>query len=135
MPSSDLKLDKRRRTYVRLIGEIQHALNEALRQESERRNLTVTGMAELLGVDKSFVSRKMSGSSNMTLETLADLAYALDRSIGLVLQSRAPRPGANYASGDTSTSAVSANLTMISPGAATAGGAGAAINFTNLESV
>jgi transcriptional regulator with XRE-family HTH domain len=95
MPSSDLKIEKRRRTYVRLIGQIHHALNDALREEHERRGLTQTGMAEALDMSKSFVSRKMNGTSNMTLETLADLAFALDRAVSVNLRARTAPAGTN----------------------------------------
>jgi len=96
MTSSNLSSDKRRRTYVRLIGEIRHALNQALQEEHERRDLTRTRIAEVLSTDKSFVTRKMNGTSNMTLETLADLAFALDRVVKVQLLSRAPPLGSNY---------------------------------------
>ena len=33
MTSSDIKLDKRRRTYVRMVGDILHTLNQALAEE------------------------------------------------------------------------------------------------------
>ena len=39
MPSSKIRVDKRRRTYIRLIGEIRHALNQALAEEHEKRGL------------------------------------------------------------------------------------------------
>jgi hypothetical protein len=95
MPSSDLKLGKRRRTYVRLMGEIYDALHEALQEENERRGLTITAMADCLDTDKSFISRKMNGSSNMTMETFADLAYSLDRVVKVKLISRSPERGTN----------------------------------------
>jgi transcriptional regulator with XRE-family HTH domain len=90
--SSSLSMDKRRRTYVRMIGQIHDALMQALCEEQEKRGLTQTGMADALNTNKSFISRKMNGSSNMTLETLADLAFALDRIVEVNLRSRAPAP-------------------------------------------
>lgn len=101
MTFSKLSVDKRRRTYVRLIGEIQHALQTAFAEEAEGRNLTRTAMADALGVNKSFVTRKLNGTSNMTLETLADFAYALDRAIKISLVSRSPGAGANYGQSET----------------------------------
>lgn len=95
MTSSSLTLDKRRRTYVRMIGEIQHALRQALGEENAKRNLTRTEMARLLGTNKSFITRKLSGSGNMTLETLADLAFALDRSVKITLPARTAASEAN----------------------------------------
>lgn len=97
MPSSDLVLDKRRRTYVRLIGEIRHALNQALVEENARRGLTRAEIARILGKNKSVITRKLTGTSNMTLETLADLAYALDRPVQVQLPSRHAATGSNQA--------------------------------------
>lgn len=88
MPSSRIPMDKRSRTYARLIGSIRHALNQALSEEHERRGLTQADMARTLGRDRSFISRKLAGTSNMTLETLADLAYALDRPVRVELPAR-----------------------------------------------
>lgn len=88
MPFSRIPIDKRSRTYARLIGSIRHALNQALGEEHERRGLTQAEMARILGRDRSFVSRKLAGTSNMTLETLADLAYALDRPVRIELPPR-----------------------------------------------
>jgi len=88
MTSSDLSLTKRRRTFVRLIGEIQHALNSAYAEEHEIRGLTKSQIAREIGRDRSFVTRKLTGMSNMTLESLADLAYALNRPVKVTLPSR-----------------------------------------------
>lgn len=88
MPFSKISIDKRRRTFVRLIGDIHNKLNQALAEEYERRQLTRTEMADMLGTNKSFVTRKLNGTSNMTLETLADLAFALDRVVKVQLISR-----------------------------------------------
>ncbi len=90
MPSSSLHVGKRRRTYLRLLSEITHAINRALVEEFRARGLTQTQMAKTLGVDKSFISKKLSGEGNMTLETLADLAFALDRPVMVQLPSRHP---------------------------------------------
>ena len=98
MTSSDIKLDKRRRTYVRMVGDILHALNQALVEEHEKRGLTRAGIARILEKDKSFVTRKLSGISNMTLETLADLAYALDRPVRINLPTQSTSGGSNLLS-------------------------------------
>ena len=93
MKSVSLKIDKRRRTYTRLIGEIHHALNQALTEENEDRQLTKAKMAEILGCDRGTITKLLSGTRNMRLETLADLAYALDRPVEVSLPSR--RRGTN----------------------------------------
>jgi transcriptional regulator with XRE-family HTH domain len=93
--SSSLSLDPRRRTFVRLIGEIRHALNTALAEEHEKRGLTRAEIARLLGQSKSVVNRKLAGTGNMTLETVADLAYALDRPVKVDIPARGDATGLN----------------------------------------
>lgn len=95
MTSCDTSVSARRRTYVRMLGEIRHALLTALAEESAARGLTRTGMARELGRDKSFVTRKLAGTSNMTLETLADLAFALNRPVKVSLPERSGSPDSN----------------------------------------
>ncbi|MGQ3299656.1 helix-turn-helix transcriptional regulator [Reyranella sp.] len=99
-PSSD----KRRRTYTRLVGEISHALNQALVEEHEDRNLTRAQMAAALGWNRASITKLLSGSRNMTLETLADLAFALDRPIRVSLPSRARRTNKRVGNPDASDS-------------------------------
>jgi transcriptional regulator with XRE-family HTH domain len=95
MKSSKLHLSKHRRSFVRLIGEIQRALLEALDEEHRSRGITRAEIARLIGRNKSFVTRKLNGESNMTLQTLAELAFALDRPIKIKLPSRVAASGSN----------------------------------------
>ena len=95
MTSSSISMPDRRRTYVRMLGEIRHALLTALSEEAAGRGLTKAGMARELGCDKSFVTRKLEGTSNMTLETLADLAFALNRPVKVSLPARTGSLGSN----------------------------------------
>jgi transcriptional regulator with XRE-family HTH domain len=88
MKFASAKVDKRRRTYVRLVGEIHHVLNEALNEESKKRGLNKTQIGKILGLGRSAISKKFDGRHNMTLETLADLAYALDRPVKVDLPER-----------------------------------------------
>lgn len=97
MKSSKSGLDKRARTYARMIASIRHELNQALTEEYEKRGLTQAKIAEILGKDKGFISRKLNGAANMTLETLADLAFALDRPVRVSLPDRDAMGGGNRA--------------------------------------
>jgi transcriptional regulator with XRE-family HTH domain len=96
MKSSSLRTDARRRSYVRLIGEISHALNRALEEEHSKRQLTISEIGRILGKSKSHISRKFRGTSNMTLETLSDLAYALDRPVVVSLPDLNNLPNSNH---------------------------------------
>lgn len=91
------KVSPRRRTYVRLIGEIARALHTALLEEGKTKGLTQSAIAEKLGKNKSVISRLFAGSSNMTLESLADLAFAMDRSVHVSLTPQSRPQGANQA--------------------------------------
>jgi hypothetical protein len=94
--SFSLKSDPRRRSFVRLIGDIRYALNTALGEEHKDKNLTKSDVAKILKTNKSFVTRKLSGESNMTLATLSDLAFALNRTVNITLPSKRPAEGSNY---------------------------------------
>ncbi|EGX99741.1 XRE family transcriptional regulator [Nitrospirillum viridazoti Y2] len=102
---------KRKRTYLHLLADIRHALNEALTEEAAARHLTQAEIARELGKSKSFVSRKLSGMSNMTLETLADLAFALDRPVRVTLPSRHRAGNANFSAGNLRASASTTGTT------------------------
>jgi len=104
MKSSSLHLNKRRRTYVRMLGEIQHALLEALDEEHASRGLTRAEISRIIGRDKAFVTRKLNGESNMTLQSLADLAFALDRPVKIGLPSRRAAAGSNRVEAQPTTS-------------------------------
>lgn len=44
----------------------------------DERNVTKAELADRLGRSKAFVTQVLNGSRNMTLRTLADIAFALD---------------------------------------------------------
>ena len=111
MTSASPRLDKRRRTYVRLVGEIHHALNQALGEEKEKRGLNMTKIAKALGIGRSAVSRKFDGRHNMTLETLADLAFALDRPVKVTLPERIPAAAGSNQSPMPPTEAIRTSVT------------------------
>lgn len=62
------------------------ATAETIWEEMERRNVTKAGLAEMLGKSKAFVTQILSGDRNMTLRTLADIAFALEVQVELRLR-------------------------------------------------
>jgi transcriptional regulator with XRE-family HTH domain len=54
------------------------AVTEAIAEAMERKGITKTTLAESLGCSKAHVSKLLGGSRNMTLRTLAAIAYALE---------------------------------------------------------
>ena len=70
-----VRVSPRRKVFSRALEGITSALKAALVDEG----MTISEVAQAIGKNKSFVSRKMSGGGNLTIETLADLAWALKR--------------------------------------------------------
>ena len=61
-------------------------LGENLKALRTERKITQTGLAEKLGVDKSFVSNIEKGKNNPTLSTITNLAQALGVSTNELLK-------------------------------------------------
>jgi transcriptional regulator with XRE-family HTH domain len=61
-------------------------LGENLKKIRTKNNITQTGLAESLGVDKSFVSNIENGKTNPTLSTITNLAQALGISTNELLK-------------------------------------------------
>ncbi len=85
MSSLKFRISPRRRKFVHLAGKIQDELQKAFAEEHEKNGLTKSEVAQSLGTHKSFITRKLNGTSNMTIETLADFAWALNREIHFCL--------------------------------------------------
>lgn len=58
-----------------LIAEVTEAIWEAMEKEGTSK----TELANRMGSTKGFVSQVLSGSRNMTLRTLSDICFALDK--------------------------------------------------------
>jgi len=88
----------RRRTFSRLVGDIHQELARVM---TKKPSVTKAEIARRLGVDRSLVTRRLNGTSNMTLETLADLAWAMDQKIEIRLSDRAKTAFSNSATATT----------------------------------
>ena len=70
---------KRRRVYERESLAFEAA--ELISGLMEQREVSKTELAERIGASKSHVTQLLSGSRNMTMHTLADLAFALGHKV------------------------------------------------------
>jgi transcriptional regulator with XRE-family HTH domain len=61
-------------------------LGENLKKIRTKKDITQTQLAEILGVDKSFVSNIENGKTNPTLSTITNLAQALNVSTNELLK-------------------------------------------------
>lgn len=61
----------------RAIGRTQRAVQKAL----VKSGMSQQQVAEKLGVDRSVINRRLKGSANLTVRSLAEFAYAFDKEL------------------------------------------------------
>jgi ribosome-binding protein aMBF1 (putative translation factor) len=86
----------RSRTAGRLIGRVRRELLRAVTEE-KRAGLTQQELARRLQSRRSNINRQLSGEAEITLRSLADLAWALDREITFELSRPNNTDGQNVA--------------------------------------
>ena len=87
MSSFRIAIDPRKRVAGRFITAVRAALQEALADEEHGNGINRTRIAERLGIHRSAVTRRLQGTENMTLRTLAEMAWALGRTPTFGLES------------------------------------------------
>lgn len=70
----------RRQVFLALSGQIESQLRDAYAKCHEAGE-TQASLARLLGVDRSTVHKRLTGRRNMTIETIADMVWALGHCI------------------------------------------------------
>jgi len=81
MTSFQFAPDRRKRIAGRFFARVRRELQKAFMEEKETRGLTQAQLARQLGVNRAAVCRQLAGTSNLTLRTLADYAWAMDRDL------------------------------------------------------
>jgi transcriptional regulator with XRE-family HTH domain len=77
MTSYQMRLTDRERKVGRAVYRTQRQIIRALAKAKDKKGLTQQALAEKLGVDRSVINRRVTGRANLTLRTLAELAWAL----------------------------------------------------------
>lgn len=83
MPSSRPLPDSRRKVFLNLSGQIEGQLRDAYDCQYQAGKATQASLAKKLGIGRSAVHRRLTGQTNMTMETLADMVWALDCAINV----------------------------------------------------
>jgi transcriptional regulator with XRE-family HTH domain len=81
MTSYQIPLSEKKRRISRSIYRAQKSLAKALAEAKEETGLTQQALAKKLGVDRSVVNRRVTGRANLTLRSMAELAWALGRDL------------------------------------------------------
>lgn len=79
---------------ARLISDALREMHRAFGHERAERRLTQTQIAERLGVNKSAVNRWLNGRENLTLRSLAELAWAMDHEVVIRFERHPSNEGA-----------------------------------------
>jgi plasmid maintenance system antidote protein VapI len=95
-PFYELTEEERRVYNARFLMETWTALVQAFRVR-EAQGATRQALADTLGVDKSVISRRLNGSSNLTLEVVSEMARAMGYRPELRLESYESLSSGNYA--------------------------------------
>jgi transcriptional regulator with XRE-family HTH domain len=88
-------IGSRARHAGRFIGRVRGELLKALAERKANAALPQQALAEKLGIERSLINRQLSGEANLTLRSLADLAWAMDMEISFELKEPALDAGQN----------------------------------------
>lgn len=94
--SYQIRISDRSRKAGRFITRVHREIQKAFAEVSSSTGMTQRELAEKVGVDRSTMNKRLLGEANLTLRTVAELAWALDRDIDFKLHSRRKAVGRNY---------------------------------------
>jgi hypothetical protein len=88
-------IGERARHAGRFIGRVRGELLRALNARKSEIGFSQQGLAQKLEAERSLINRQLSGEANLTLRSLADLAWAMDMEISFELKKPHPKAGQN----------------------------------------
>jgi transcriptional regulator with XRE-family HTH domain len=86
MPSFQISVSPSRRAAGRFITRVRRAIQKALAEQGQQHGLTQSDIARAIGVHRSVINRELRGQKDMTLGRVAELAWALGKTIVFQLQ-------------------------------------------------
>jgi predicted XRE-type DNA-binding protein len=91
--SFQLNLSPKDRAAAKFIGRVRMSLLKALVHEKKKSGITQQAVASKMGVNRSVVNRLIKGEANLTLRSLAEIAWAIgwEPHVEIVPQQAAPR--------------------------------------------
>lgn len=81
MTSFQMPISEKDRKIGRSIHKVHKAIAGAVVSAKKESGITQQSLAEKMGVNRSVVNRRVTGQTNLTLQSLAELAWALDREL------------------------------------------------------
>ena len=95
MTSFHFDIGSRARHAGRFIGRVRGELLRALAEKKAKAALPQQALAEKLGIERALINRQLSGEENLSLRSLADLAWAMDMEISFELKQPTSSAGQN----------------------------------------
>jgi transcriptional regulator with XRE-family HTH domain len=86
----------RARNAGRFIGRVRDELLKALSERKKDARLSQQELAKKLDVHRSVINRQLTGEANLTLRSLADLAWAMGMEISFELRKPSAEAGQNH---------------------------------------
>ena len=101
------EIDDRSAEAAEFISHVRHELLKALAQEKDKykkagSKLTQQLLADKLDTHRSVINRILAGEANLTLRTVSDLAWALNRDISFALTDKIEQQLGNHSFGTSS---------------------------------
>lgn len=86
------------RDYYSAMHDAFHSMQQAFDKRAKEQGLTQEKLAILLGIDKGLVSKRLRGTENLTLRTMAGMATAMDccLKVNFVPHEDMPKPNYRY---------------------------------------
>lgn len=81
MTSFSFEVSPRKRKRGRFINVVRKEIQKAVSEVLDERGISQSQLAEELGINRSVLSRRLNGRANLTLSSIADLAWVLDRDL------------------------------------------------------
>lgn len=78
---SKREISNRKAVYLSLKSQIERQLRDAFSERYLEEKETKSSLSKKLGINRSLVTRRLRGETNMTTKTIADMVWALGQSI------------------------------------------------------
>lgn len=86
--------------FLKLAGMIESQLRDAYARRHDAGKLNQSSIARELDINRSAVHNRLNGRVNMTIETIADMVWALGHDIDVKIIDPDLKAGANYFAAD-----------------------------------
>ena len=96
MTSFQFDIGGRARNAGRFIGRVRDELLKALSERKKEGKISQQELASKLEVHRSVINRQLTGEANLTLRSLADLAWAMGMEISFELKKPSVEAGQNF---------------------------------------